>query len=79
MERVYYLGIPPHTTFITHVVIRGVIMARIKKLPNESETQYNTRVQIEHISNIATRNERISWERKMDNMVKLLAKMRNTI
>ena len=51
-------------------------MARQKQPDMETQEQQNIRKQLETISNISTRNERISWERKMDNMVKLIAKIR---
>jgi hypothetical protein len=51
-------------------------MAR-KRLPeNETQTQSQQRRALEVIANSATRNEKVSWDRKMDNMVKLIAKLR---
>ena len=51
-------------------------MAR-KKLPdNETHEQAAVRKAIESIANNATRNEKVSWDRKMDNMVKLISKLR---
>lgn len=51
-------------------------MSRRKQPYDESDEQYNIRKQLEAIADIATRNERVSWDRKMDNMVKLIAKIR---
>lgn len=51
-------------------------MARRKKPEGETTEQARTRRAIESISNAATRSEKVSWDRKMDNMVKLLATLR---
>lgn len=51
-------------------------MARHKPAFDETEEQYTIRKQLEAIADISTRNERVSWDRKMDNMVKLIAKIR---
>lgn len=51
-------------------------MARRKKPENETAEQASIRKAIETISDNATRNEKVSWDRKMDNMVKLIAKLR---
>lgn len=50
-------------------------MSRRKQPTNETPEQIFIRQKLEVISNIATRNERISWDRKMENMIKLLAKI----
>lgn len=50
-------------------------MARRKKPENESEQETKHRRLLEEISNFSTRSEKTSWNRKMDNMVKLLAKL----
>jgi hypothetical protein len=51
-------------------------MARRKKPKNESDTEIHTRKVLEVISNFSNRSEKTSWNRKMDNMVKLLATLR---
>lgn len=51
-------------------------MARRKKPENETVEQAEIRHSLETIADTATRNEKVSWERKMDNMVKLIAKLR---
>lgn len=51
-------------------------MARRKKNENESLDEATQRRLKEEISNNANRSEKTSWNRKMDNMVKLLAELR---
>lgn len=51
-------------------------MARRKKPEFESNDETIVRRQLELISDHATRNEKVSWDRKMDNMVSLLATLR---
>lgn len=51
-------------------------MARRKKPENETDQQIRERKIFEAISNFFDRSEKTSWNRKMDNMVKLIAKMR---
>lgn len=51
-------------------------MARRKKMIDETPQQSNERHMFEAISNHATRSEKVSWNRMMDNMVSLLAKIR---
>ena len=51
-------------------------MARRKRPENETPDQAYTRQTMETITNSASRNEKVSWDRKMDNMVKLIAKIR---
>ena len=51
-------------------------MARAKKPENETPEQARVRQLLESVSNKALRSEKTSWNRKMDNMVKLIAKMR---
>lgn len=51
-------------------------MARKKKPDNETPEQLRERKIFEKISNTANRSEKTSWNRKMDNMVKTLAKLR---
>lgn len=48
-------------------------MARRKKVEQETTEQSLSRRIKEEISNVANRSEKTSWNRKMDNMVKLLA------
>ena len=47
-------------------------MARVKKPENETPEEAIIRHAKEQVANSATRNEKVSWDRKMDNMVKLL-------
>lgn len=51
-------------------------MARKKKPENETEEQRKQRLAFEAVANHANRSEKTSWNRKMDNMVKLIAKLR---
>jgi hypothetical protein len=51
-------------------------MARKKKPEGETTDQARVRRAIETISNAASRSEKVSWDRKMDNMVKLLTTLR---
>lgn len=51
-------------------------MARRKKPDEESITEAEIRHTLEIIADNATRSEKVSWDRKMDNMVKLLAKLK---
>ena len=50
-------------------------MARKKKPENETEEQKLQRTAFESVANHANRSEKTSWNRKMDNMVKLVAKL----
>ena len=51
-------------------------MARRKKPLNETEQEAEIRRQLEAVSNNSSRSEKTSWNRKMNNMVKLLALLR---
>jgi hypothetical protein len=51
-------------------------MARRKKPEDETPQEERERVLIEAVCNHAKRSEKTSWNRKMDNMVKLMAKLR---
>lgn len=51
-------------------------MARRKAPENESQAQQIERRTKELIANAANRSEKTSWNRKMDNMVKLMARLR---
>jgi hypothetical protein len=51
-------------------------MARRKKPVDETADQATQRQLRETIANHASRSEKMSWDRKMDAMVKLLAKLR---
>lgn len=51
-------------------------MARRKKPDDETLEQTEVRRILETIADNATRSEKVSWDRKMDNMVKLLATLR---
>jgi len=48
-------------------------VARLKKPENETPDEAEIRRVKETIANAATRNEKVSWDRKMDNMVTLLS------
>lgn len=50
-------------------------MARRKKPLNETPHERETRQQLDAIADKASRSEKVSWNRKMDNMVKLLSKI----
>lgn len=50
-------------------------MSRAKKPENETANEAEIRRVKETIANNATRNEKVSFDRKMDNMVTLLAKL----
>jgi len=47
-------------------------MARIKKPENETPRETEIRRILEHMANVANRSEKTSWNRKMDNLVKLM-------
>jgi len=51
-------------------------VARKKKPENETPEQANIRQILESVANNASRSEKTSWNRKMDNMVKLIALIR---
>lgn len=51
-------------------------MARQRKPENETVEETRVRQLLESIANNADRSEKTSWNRKLDNMVKLIAKMR---
>ena len=51
-------------------------MARAKKPENETDEQARIRQILESVANSSLRSEKTSWNRKMDNMVKLIAKIR---
>ncbi len=51
-------------------------MARRKKPDNETAEEQSVRQLMETIADNATRSEKVSWDRKMDNMVSLLAKLK---
>ena len=51
-------------------------MARRKKPEFETRDEGLSRRQLESVADHATRNEKVSWDRKMDNMVSLLATLR---
>lgn len=50
-------------------------MARRKTPSNETEQQKQERQLKEIIANGPSRSEKVSWNRKMDNMVKLMSKL----
>lgn len=51
-------------------------MARRKAPENETPEQQEERRVKEAVANSANRSEKTSWNRKMDNMVKLMARLR---
>ena len=51
-------------------------MARRKKPEDETQEQARERRILEAVANNSNRSEKTSWNRKMDNMVSLLAKLR---
>lgn len=51
-------------------------MSRRKKPDGETTLQAESRHRLESIADNATRSEKVSWSRKMDNMVSLIAKLR---
>lgn len=51
-------------------------MARRKKPEGETPEQADSRRRLEAIADAATRSEKVSWDRKMNNMVTLLSKIR---
>ena len=48
-------------------------MARQRKVENETEEQAETRRLLERVANTANRSDKVSWNRKMDNMTKLIS------
>ena len=50
-------------------------MARLKKPDGETSEEAQIRHAKEQVANNATRNEKVSWDRKMDNMVSILAEL----
>jgi hypothetical protein len=50
-------------------------MAKLKKPDNETPQETQNRHTLENFANLANRSEKTSWNRKMDNMVKLLLKL----
>lgn len=51
-------------------------MAKRKKPDNETAEETTIRQVLETVADNATRSEKVSWDRKMDNMVSLLAKLK---
>ena len=51
-------------------------MARQRKPENETTEETHTRQLLESIANNADRSEKTSWNRKMDNMIKFIARLR---
>lgn len=51
-------------------------MPRRKKPGNETQEEAQIRQELETIANTASRSEKTSWNRKMNNMVSLLAKLK---
>jgi len=50
-------------------------VAKKRKVENETDQQAKERKLLETVANAANRSEKTSWNRKMDNMVKLLSKI----
>lgn len=50
-------------------------MARQKRAEDETAAQADERRLMEKISNTANRSDKVSWNRKMDNMIKLVGKV----
>lgn len=50
-------------------------MARLRKPEDETQDEAEIRRTKEIVSNKATRNEKVAWDRKMNNMVSLLAEL----
>lgn len=50
-------------------------MARQRKPENETEEQARIRQMLESIANNSDRSEKTSWNRKMDNMIKLISRL----
>lgn len=50
-------------------------MARRKKPENETVEEAAARKRIEAVADAATRSEKVAWDRKMTNMVTLLARL----
>ncbi len=51
-------------------------MARQRKPENETIEEARVRQLLESVANNADRSEKTSWNRKMDNMVKLIARLK---
>lgn len=51
-------------------------MPRRKKPKNETPKEASIRQELESIANVATRSEKTSWNRKMNNMVTLLSELK---
>lgn len=51
-------------------------MAKKRKIDNETQEQTEIRHLLEAVANAASRSEKTSWNRKMDNMVRLLAELK---
>jgi hypothetical protein len=51
-------------------------MARQRKPDAETSTETQKRRELETIANTANRSDKVSWNRKMDNMVKLLTELK---
>jgi hypothetical protein len=56
--------------------VKENIIARRKKPEGETPDEAVVRHRLEQIADNATRSEKVSWDRKMDNMVSLIAKLR---
>ncbi len=51
------------------------IMSRVKRPENETPEEETIRKIKDAVSSTKTRNEKVSWDRRMNNMVKLLAQL----
>ena len=50
-------------------------MARQRKAEDETQEQADVRRLLEKVANTANRSDKVSWNRKLDNMIKLIAQI----
>lgn len=50
-------------------------MAKSKKPQNETTDEAAARKKLERVANTANRSDKVSWNRKMDNMIKLVSEI----
>lgn len=50
-------------------------MTKKKKPENETQDEAQCRQRLEFVSNFSTRSDKTSWNRKLDNMVKLMSQL----
>lgn len=51
-------------------------MPKQRRQENETKQETESRRKLERVANTANRSDKVSWNRKMDNMVKFIAEMR---